>query len=305
MEVQFTPIDHRNPAQRAADAAADREYGQRRNEAIRKATEHDAWTANFDAEQIDRRKKAEKNFTQGMADDADEFSGNSLRKVGTRLQQLRVAPTQDAAAKQRQLVSAYRRHTEWKAFGSEVRDALRVTAPDVYRSGGRHSYMTDLYLAQNDDFVDGSSEARARLKQYGRQVGLDGLIPGTPTSHFAMSPARIWNSEPRVLNSSGAMTSGTSSGGAFVTPVYLTDEYALWRSYVPSVADACTNLDLPDYGLKVEVPANQSGITVNSQSAEGNSVLESGFTGELITANVETYSAAVEVSQQLIDRLRL
>jgi HK97 family phage major capsid protein len=99
-----------------------------------------------------------------------------------------------------------------------------------------------------------------------------------------------------------AMTSGASSGGSLVPPSYLTEQYAPFRSYVPAVADSCTSMQLPPYGLTIDVPANLGGVSVTAQSAENTDVGESDFTGVYRSVPLSTMSGYTTISQQLLDR---
>jgi hypothetical protein len=62
--------------------------------------------------------------------------------------------------------------------------------------------------------------------------------------------------ETRAFVSGGGATASASGGGgaAFVSPAFLLDSWAPYRSPIRTFADQCARFPLPDYGMEVYIP---------------------------------------------------
>src|SRR5579885_2079400 len=98
------------------------------------------------------------------------------------------------------------------------------------------------------------------------------------------------------------MTSGTSSGGSFITPQYLVDEWAAWRSYPPAFLEQTVKVDDAGYGLTMYLPALTGPMSTAQQLAENAGVINSGPGAGYLSSNLTTQSGEVDISQQLFDR---
>jgi len=156
---------------------------------------------------------------------------------------------------------------------------VRVTAEteltyEQPRSRGAHSIFRDMAESQ----FNGSSEARERMERHGKQ----------------MQDAN----NPRVGKRALNITDGT--GGQFVPPVYLQDEWiGLPRARRP-VADAIGAMPLPPGTDTINIPKVSTGTTVAVQT-DGGSVNATDLTDALVTAAVQTVAGQQDVSQQLVD----
>ena len=68
------------------------------------------------------------------------------------------------------------------------------------------------------------------------------------------------------------MSSATSSGGSFVTPYYLQQQYGLWRTYPPSFYEQSVQLHDPGYGLEIEVPLFDPATPTGQQVSENSGI---------------------------------
>jgi HK97 family phage major capsid protein len=183
---------------------------------------------------------------------------------------------------------------------ANLRTQVRVSEPSPYGEGSPHSYFRDLVAAVSPVPVAGKADAEERLRRHGRDVQTR-AAGGTAAARRAVRD--LVRRDTPAEAEYRAMTTGTGSGLAFVTPAYLLDQWAKWRSYVPAVADACRNVELPEYGMEINVPAVLSGPdAVAIQATENSSVGETNLTAGYRTAAVETFAGSTTVSQQLFDR---
>lgn len=174
---------------------------------------------------------------------------------------------------------------------------IQVTEPDIYSPDSPHSFFRDVFANATNTR---SAGARERLSKYGAQLASEG------DSREQRNARAVWRDAFRHETGTGrpeqrAMTSGSASAGALVTPLYLTDQYAPWNEYVPSFALACTSIPLDDYGMQINIPAVTGGVTAPVQSAE-NTAQEADATAQYRSANLLTFFGTGDISQQEYDR---
>ena len=98
------------------------------------------------------------------------------------------------------------------------------------------------------------------------------------------------------------MTSTSSSGGSFVTPIYDVSSYGIWNSYPNSIVEQCTAVDDPGHGLVLYIPSWTSASATQAQT-ENTGVEDSEMTGAYLSATLETIAGEVTLSQELYDRM--
>lgn len=204
-------------------------------------------------------------------------------------------------AEEQKAISAFRRSHDWADLAKESRARLTVNEPDVYGPRSDNSYFRDLVNAVTGD-PSTQSEAAERLTRYGRGLQWEVGAAGKHARRSWRNAARK-DDDLRSASEAEYRAMSTSTAGAFTTPVYLGDSYAIWRSYVPSILDAAnTSLDLPDFGMTVSIPADLAATAIDVQSYENSGVDQDTFGTQYLTANVVTYAGSVPASQQLLDR---
>ncbi len=158
--------------------------------------------------------------------------------------------------------------------------SLEVRDRPIYGPGSRQSFYRDLFVTSGHGSFDTwqMGEARDRLKRYGEQ------------------------SERTLRMETRAMSSASGSGGAFVTPEYLVDDFALFLSPLSSFVSQCTSIPDDGVGLTMNLPALTSGAPVGQQAGEGQGVSGTDAASSYLTANLVTQLGSQPVSQQLIDR---
>jgi hypothetical protein len=108
--------------------------------------------------------------------------------------------------------------------------------------------------------------------------------------------------EARALGTGGGATASAGSGAAaFVSPYFAFTKWAPFRGAHRTFADQCSSLPLPPYGLQVYVPTVSSTVSV-SQQTEGQAVSNTDPSTALVSAQIETVTGQVTISQQVSDR---
>ena len=152
-------------------------------------------------------------------------------------------------------------------------DITAVTERAYYGTGSPYSFFRDIVISSGYLVADGwqRNDARDRLRAYRAK-------------------------ETR------AMSSGSSSGGAFVTPEYLVPDMALYLSPQSSFAGQCTQVPDDGVGLQMNIPGFNAGGSTAQQPGENQSIGIGSAASAYITTNMTTQSANQVVSQQLVDR---
>jgi HK97 family phage major capsid protein len=283
----------RREAEILADARADlaeiRTESAARLEQIREhAARQEAWTAAEAAAKL--TKGAQKNARRHLR----AAVGNS-----------------DPAAQQQsqaKALAAAERSIRWKKAERDLRKIARVDEPAPYGPTSPHSYFYDIVTLSDRDpsHRDRVSEARARLDRHAEDMRRLAAKPGAKGEAVRAAfrdQARQLHDRDKAEKQYRAMTSGATSGGSFLTPDYVVNDYALYRSFPPVVLErAVTQRPLPDHGMTVSVPRFTSGTNGGVQSTENTLPAEVDPSGGYVTANVGTYVGWVTGSQQLYDR---
>lgn len=265
--------------------------------------------AAMDEDEANARTEAEHRAAVEAAQRTTEFASRAAveerRRVDVAAKRALDADASEAerAAQASLALDAFRRAGEFGEIARRAKTRLEVSEPPIYSPHSPNSYFADVMAATLADHPN-HRDAVDRLSQYRAGLSRD-------LDRAGMRARRAWRERSRLESgfqsqsdaNYRAMSSSGSSGGAMVTPDYLTDQYALWRSYVPAVADACNNtVALPSYGLTVSVPGVTSGAPVTKMASENTDPGSSNFSAAYITQPVNTYYGYTEISQALYDR---
>jgi len=189
----------------------------------------------------------------------------------------------------------------FEEIAAEKRASVQVREPEVYGPGTGHSFYLDHLHAALGPSDPRCDAATGRLQRHSVGVSRD-VRTGNPAGQRALrQAATMGRAEGGPLApETRAMSSGTA--GAFVTPMFLTDQAALWQSYRPAFYDQTTKIEDPGYGLAMSIPAFGSGAAVSQQVSETAGISNATPTAGYLTANLATAAGEVDMSQQLVDR---
>ena len=192
---------------------------------------------------------------------------------------------------------------KFRALGEDHRRAVVVRSePRVYGPGSGNSFYLDVARSA----LPGTAyhgDAVARLARHSQEVSTEakaGSAEGRRALRVAETRGREI-SDGAVLDERRAMTTGSTSGGALVTPEYLVSNYALFRAFPASFYEQSVKLPDPGFGMTAYVPAFTSAPTV-AQQFEGGTVSNSSPGAGYLSANLVTVAGEIDVSQQLFDR---
>ena len=200
--------------------------------------------------------------------------------------------------------------------GSGARaSGVQVTAePTIYGQHGPHSYWLDLGRdAMNRGDVDG---ARDRLARHAAELRVElpkrqerraktarerveGIHSGSRREERALE--RFYNSgmqmfEKRAIN----RTDGT--GGYFVPPLWVIDEYTPYLRAGRVLADLCRSVPLPTGTDSINLPRIVTGTATGPQTADGGGVPGRDIADNYVNALVRTVAGQEDVSIQLLDQ---
>lgn len=147
--------------------------------------------------------------------------------------------------------------------------SITVKDPEVYRAGGQASYFRDLALAT----VRSDRDAIDRLSRNDKMVA-----------------------ESRAINT----TDGT--GGDFVPPLYLTNEWIAFARAGRVFADQVTSQPLPSGTDSVNLPKVVTGAATSVQATQGSGITQTDITTGTVTGPVVTIAGGQTVSLQLLEQ---
>lgn len=190
-------------------------------------------------------------------------------------------------------------------------DARVTREPRTYERGSGQSYFLDLAREQHL----GDPEASQRLRRHAREIrddvqareqraeralerGLEHLLAGLP-DHVAdelRQRGLVRRTEERALSRVDG------SGGDFVPPLYLLDEYAEAARGGRPFADACRGIPLPQGTDSISVPRIATGTATGVQTADNANVVSTDMTTATVTAPVRTIAGQQDVPLQLLEQ---
>lgn len=146
-----------------------------------------------------------------------------------------------------------------------------VSNEAVYRKDmPQRSYFRDLYLSK----VSGDSAASERLAQHSLHVATDARDNNTTDT----------------------------SGGEFVPPLWLVQDYVAKARAGRVTADLSSKFPLPAGTDSISVPAITTGTSVAAQATQNTAVSETDLVTATVTAPVRTYGGISDCSVQLVEQ---
>ncbi len=226
-------------------------------------------------------------------------------------------------AKRAEKAAKDQKRKDEKAAASREKNGIgnvRVgSGPKVYGAGSPNNYIMDQMKAAADRYsgrVD--TEAQRRLTQHAKEVAIDAadaqrrLDAGSPRSVNGINMDRYFISQIRHgMAASGLsqfeaqnrdLSTAAGSGGEFVPPIYLTEDYVPFARAGRVFANACHNFPLPPGTMSINIPKIQGGVTVSPQGTQNTNVSDTDLQTEYVTFPVITVAGAQNLSLQLVER---
>jgi HK97 family phage major capsid protein len=191
-----------------------------------------------------------------------------------------------------------------KSSGSDHEGRAVVTREEqVYGKGSRNSYFLDLARAQ----IRGDADALERLTRHAAELDVE--VPKREAAREARAARQIEEmgrlesrdfGNPFEKRTNPNRTDGT--GGYFVPPLWLVDEYIpLLRNGRP-FANSVRNMDLPSGTDSINIPKVATGTATGVQTADAAAVTSTDLTDSYVTAPVRTIAGQQDVAMQLLDQ---
>ena len=212
-------------------------------------------------------------------------------------------------------------------LGTAAVDAAVITHVQEARTYGPdsgNSYFRDFVLTHpagmSVDHLNPEAAAE-RMAQYAREVAGEMRDPNSAEGKHARqalastafresgSDSMVKDSVERTahfgeqgIELRAGMSTGSTSGGSFVTPQYFVAQYAAYRQFGREFANAANKMPLPDYGVTIYLPQVQNAAGVSAQVGENSGITENDPTAGYLQTSLTTNAGQVTVSQQLLDR---
>lgn len=199
--------------------------------------------------------------------------------------------------------------------------------PLVYGEGSDFSFLRDVYMRTTAQFSSLPPTASMRHGDHPRDV-LDRLLRHeqqmrhlarttetarrTYSAYFA-EKTRVWqgtisdhaqeNFRNFIFGETRDASTTTGSLGQFTPPLYLLEQFELFRTAASPAADRCAQRPLPPTGLRVTIPRFTSKVAVAKQTTQNTNVASATPTVAFVQADVDTLAGGVVASQQVFDRV--
>jgi HK97 family phage major capsid protein len=180
---------------------------------------------------------------------------------------------------------------------------LKASGPMTYERGGPHSYFLDLARAQ----FRGDSAAAERLRKHGEELRVE--IPAREARRAVLAREQLSSIRDLPAEHRGSVfeqrtnpnrTDG--SGGYFIPPLWLVDDYIDYTRFGRVTANLCRTMPLPGGTDSINMPKVATGTAVGVQTADAAAVTSTDLTDTSINAPVRTIAGQQDVAMQLLDQ---
>lgn len=246
-----------------------------------------AEVANIDAEVADTQ--AEIRRLEAAVVDADASSPEGRAAEGDADEARRRAETAQAAARSVRVGREPRTYERWDL---------------------RTSYLRDLAAVRLDMGSIPMAEARERLQRHAAEVRVE--LPRLEqrlaqarggyrdeVRGEGEAPAEIrYESDPERR----ALDRVDTSGGEFVPPLWLIEQFIGVSRGARVFADLCNQMPLPAGTDTISIPKVATGATTAAQTADNAAVSDTDMTTSSVSASVQTIAGQQDVAMQLLDQ---
>ncbi len=272
------------------------------------------------ARQADVEQLLQASFGEGRAQTSEEQTKitearDEVARIDVEAEQLR---TTDADLAKREADAAEANpgldvdESRQQAAGdARKRNDLRVgREPRTYeRHDMRTSYLRDLAAVQLGHGSVDPSEARQRLDAHSEEVRVD--LPAIEArqaaqrggyAHEIRADGEEGPAEIRYQKEQRALDRVDGSGGHFVPPLWMVEDFIGLSRASRVVADRCNGMPLPPGTDSINIPRVATGSSTAAQTADNAAISDTDMTDDSVQANVRTIAGQQDVALQLLDQ---
>jgi hypothetical protein len=174
-------------------------------------------------------------------------------------------------------------------------DVLVTNEPRVYEEHSPNSFYLDQARAAMPGQM-GHRDAVERLFRYSQELEWEIAVRSKEGQRAERSIRRGMGE-----NRAGMSSIVSTSGGSFVTPQWLTELYAPFRSADRAFINQCRMLPIPAVGMQFNIPSFASTAAAGAQT-DNDGVSDTDPTGLDLTVTLTNQAGEVSISQQLFDQ---
>jgi HK97 family phage major capsid protein len=240
-----------------------------------------------------------------------QASRGEIEKLGQRLDDLA-----DADAREKRAAAA---RADGTSADVKPGGAVTVTSePMIYGQHSPHSYWADLARDKfgSGDGGGGLDKSRERLNRHAAELRVE--LPRRQERRARLAADRVERlhassrREERALErfygagmqvfEKRALNRTDGSGGYFVPPLWLVDEYIPYLRAGRVLANLCNAMPLPSGTDSINLPRITTGTGVGTQTADGAQVPGRDMADSYVNALVRTVAGQEDVGIQLLDQ---
>ena len=187
------------------------------------------------------------------------------------------------------------------AAAEAARSVSVKSEPLTYNREKRFSYFKDLATVQAG-LVGDVSAAQERLNRHAAEMDVEFSKRDKRRAEKAETEMRgITGSEVSPFESrAGNRTDGT--GGYFVPPIFLIDDYIQYLRYGRPFTNSLRQVPLPTGTDTINIPKLSTGTLTGIQTADNAALSNQDIADTQVTASVKTVGGYVDVSLQLLEQ---
>jgi len=172
--------------------------------------------------------------------------------------------------------------------------------PLTYNREKRNSYFKDMAVVHGGMAGD-TLAASERLQRHGREMDVEFTKRAKGREAKAETEMRGVAGEGSVFEKrAGSRTDG--SGGYFVPPIYLIDDYIQYLRFGRPFVNSLRNVPLPTGTDSINIPKLSTGTLTGIQTADNAALSNQDIADTQVTAAVKTVGGYVDVSLQLLEQ---
>ena len=262
---------------------------------------------------------------------ADEETGYQARRTEIRNMGQRLDDLADEQAREQRAAAARADGTTTTVDGGRGATAVTVTRePQTYERYSAHSYFADMLRAtqKSGDGDGGPQKAEERLNRHRAEMDVElprrreqraraasRMLESHTQERLAALPTGIRRREERAVErflgigvptfEQRAINQTQGTGGYFVPPLWLVDEYVAYLRAGRVAANLCHSIPLPPGTNSINLPIITTGTATGVQSADGTALSSSPGTTDIadnyVNALVRTTAGQQDASMQLLD----
>ena len=173
--------------------------------------------------------------------------------------------------------------------------------PLTYDKSYRHSFLKDMAAAKGM-FGSIDPDATQRLQRHAQEMDVVFAKRAAARDAQAETEARSFGESSLNPFERRAGNTSVGTGGTFVPPIYMIDDFIKFLRYGRPFANSLKNVPLPQGTDSINIPKLTTGTLTGAQTANNAALSNRDIADSYVTAPVQTIGGYVDISLQLLEQ---